>query len=147
MFPDDPDVAKVKAHIFDPFEYLMLRHREGQLNTDFKQALGKVAYHAACHQRVQNLGQKTRELLALVPGTEIQVIERCSGHDGTYAVKKEYHEASMKLVQPVVNRVKQIQADHYGSDCPMAGNHIAHGLKDGSEAEHPLSLLRKAYGI
>jgi Fe-S oxidoreductase len=147
MFPDDPDVAKVKAHIFDPFEYLMLRHREGQLNTDFKQALGKVAYHAACHQRVQNLGQKTRELLALVPGTEVQVIERCSGHDGTYAVKKEYHEASMKLVQPVVNRVKQIQADHYGSDCPMAGNHIAHGLKDGSEAEHPLSLLRKAYGI
>lgn len=147
MFPDDPDVAKVKAHIFDPFEYLMLRHREGQLNTDFKQALGKVAYHAACHQRVQNLGQKTRELLALVLGTEVQVIERCSGHDGTYAVKKEYHEASMKLVQPVVNRVKQIQADHYGSDCPMAGNHIAHGLKDGSEAEHPLSLLRKAYGI
>jgi Fe-S oxidoreductase len=147
MFPDDPDVAKVKAHIYDPFEYLMLRHREGKLNTNFKQSLGKVAYHVACHQRVQNVGQKTRELLALIPGTEIQVVERCSGHDGTYAVKKEFHEFSMKLVRPVSNRVKQLQADHYGSDCPMAGNHIAHGLGDGSAAEHPLSLLRKAYGI
>ncbi len=147
MFPDDPDVQKVKAHIFDPFEYLMLRHKEGKLNTDFRHPLGKVAYHAACHQRVQNVGQKTREILSLIPDTEVQIIERCSGHDGTYAVKKEFHEASMKIVRPVVNRVKQAEADHYGSDCPMAGNHIAHGLQDGSEAEHPLSLLRKAYGI
>jgi glycerol-3-phosphate dehydrogenase subunit C len=147
MYPDDPDVQKVKAHIFDPFEYLMLRHKEGKLKTDFKQPLGKVAYHAACHQRVQNVGQKTREVLSLIPDSEIQIIERCSGHDGTYAVKKEFHEASMKIVRPVSSRVKQAAADHYGSDCPMAGNHIAHGLGDGSEAEHPLTLLRKAYGI
>jgi Fe-S oxidoreductase len=147
MFPNDPQVQKVKQHIFDPFEYLMLRHKYGELNTDFKKPLGKVAYHAACHQRVQNVGQKTRELLALVPDSDIQIIERCSGHDGTYAVKKEFHEASMKILRPVVNRVKQAQADHYGSDCPMAGNHIAHGLQDGSEAQHPLSLLRKAYDI
>ncbi len=147
MYPDDPDVQKVKQHIYDPFEYLMLRHKEGRLNTDFENPLGKVAYHAACHQRVQNVGQKTRELLALIPDSKIQIIERCSGHDGTYAVKKEFHEASMKIARPVVNRVKQAKADHYGSDCPMAGNHIAHGLQDGSEAVHPLSLLRKAYGI
>lgn len=147
MFPDDPDVQKVKAHIFDPFEYLMLRHKEGRLNTEFSQGLGKVAYHAACHQRVQAVGQKTRELLALIPDTEVAIIERCSGHDGTYAVKSEFHEHSMKIARPVVNRVKQADADHYGSDCPMAGNHIAHGLQDGSEPEHPLTLLRKAYGI
>ncbi len=125
----------------------MLRHKDGKLNLDFKAPLGKVAYHAACHQRVQNLGQKTRELLALIPDTEVQIIERCSGHDGTYAVKKEFHEASMKIVRPVSNRVKQAEADHFGSDCPMAGNHIAHGIGDGAKAEHPLSLLRKAYAI
>ena len=147
MYPDDPEVQKVKEHIFDPFEYLMLRHKDGHLKTDFKQPLGKVAYHAACHQRVQNVGQKTRELLSLIPDSQIEIIERCSGHDGTYAVKQETHEASMKIVRPVVNRVKQIQADHYGSDCPMAGGHIAHGIRDGSEPEHPLTLLRKAYGI
>jgi glycerol-3-phosphate dehydrogenase subunit C len=106
-----------------------------------------VAYHAACHQRVQNIGAKTRDVLALIPETSIDLIERCSGHDGTYAVKKEFHAASMKIVRPVVNRVKKAEADHYGSDCPMAGHHISHGLADGSKTEHPMSLLRKAYGI
>jgi len=92
MFPDDPDVQKVKNAFYDPFEYLMPRHKGGRLKTDFKQQLGKVAYHAACHQRVQNIGPKTRDLLQLIPGTEVQSIERCSGHDGTYGVKAEYFE-------------------------------------------------------
>ncbi len=147
MYPEDAQVAKVKEAFFDPFEYLMLRHKEGKLNTEFKQPLGKVAYHAACHQRVQNIGLKTRDVLALVPDTQVTPIERCSGHDGTYTVKSEFHSAAMKICRPVVNRVKKDAPDHYGSDCPMAGRHIAHGLDNGSEAEHPLTLLRRAYGI
>ena len=147
MFPDDPDVQKVKAAFFDPFEYLMLRHKAGRLNTEFKNPLGRVAYHAACHQRVQNIGPKTRELLSLIPSTEVDAIERCSGHDGTYAVKREFHESSMKIVKPVVGRVKNAEADYFGSDCAMAGHHIENGLADGRVASHPISLLRKAYGI
>jgi Fe-S oxidoreductase len=147
MFPDEPDVRKVRDHIFDPFEYLMLRHKDGKFNNDFKQSLGKVAYHAACHQRVQNMGSKTREALELVPDTQVETIERCSGHDGTYAVKREFHDASMKIVRPVATRVKKAKPDHYGSDCPMAAEQVALGLNDGSKPEHPLSLLRKAYGI
>ncbi len=147
MFPDDEQVAKVRDHIYDPFEYLMLRHKHGKLKTDFKNPLGKVAYHVACHQRVQRIGHKTREALGLVPDTEIEMIERCSGHDGTYAVKKEYHAISMKLVRPVANRVKKAEPDHYTSDCIMAGHHIAHAIGDGSDVEHPVTLLRKAYGI
>ncbi len=147
MFPNDPDVQKVKNAFFDPFEYLMIRHKEGKLKTDFKNELGKVAYHAACHQRVQNIGPKTREMLSIIPGTEVEIIERCSGHDGTYAVKKEFHEFSMKIVKPVVDRVKKAEAAHYGSDCAMAGHHIENGLKDGRAPSHPISLVRKAYGI
>jgi Fe-S oxidoreductase len=147
MFPDDPQVKKVANAIFDIFEYLMIRHKHGKLKTDFKQGLGKVAYHAACHQRVQNVGQKTREILSLIPDTQVEIIERCSGHDGTYAVKSEFHEHAMKIGRPVVNKIKQLQADHYGSDCPMAGHHIENGLKDGRPPEHPISMLRKAYGL
>ncbi len=147
MFPDDAQVQKVKQAMYDPFEYLMLRHKEGKLKTDFKQPLGKIAYHVACHLRVQNIGMKTRDLLQMVQDTEVMPIERCSGHDGTYAVKKEYHDISMKIARPVVNKVKQAEADHYSSDCPMAGHQIENGLRDGSKPEHPLSLLRKAYGI
>jgi Fe-S oxidoreductase len=147
MFPDDPQVAKVRDAIYDPFEYLMIRHKYGKLNTDFKAPLGSVSYHAACHQRVQRIGPKTRETLELVPGTEIDVIERCSGHDGTYAVKKETHELSMKIARPVIKKVKDKAPDHYSSDCAMAGHQIANGLDDGSEPEHPITLLRIAYGI
>jgi glycerol-3-phosphate dehydrogenase subunit C len=147
MFPDDVDVQKVKKAMFDPFEYLALRHKDGLLKTDFRQSLGKVAYHVPCHLRVQNIGLKTRDILALVPNTKIETIERCSGHDGTYAVKSEFHEASMKIARPVVERVVASQCDHYGSDCPMAGHQIENGLTDGKVPEHPMSLLRKAYGI
>ena len=147
MFPDEPDIARVAERFFDPFEYLVLRGREDLVQADFKHPLGKVAYHAACHQRVQNAGAKTREFLASIPGTELTFIERCSGHDGTYAVKSETFDAAMKIARPVVNRVRNAEVDLYGSDCPLAGRMIAHGLDDASEAVHPISMVRQAYGI
>ena len=147
MFPEDAAVKRVKQRIFDPFEYLMLRHKEGKLKTQFARSLGKVAYHAPCHLRVQNIGLKTKELLSMVPDTTVEAIERCSGHNGTYAVKKEFHAASMKIVKPVASRVKQMEVDHYGSDCPMAGTQIQNGLQTDKGPEHPLKLLRLAYGI
>ncbi len=147
MFPDDADVQRVKEAIFDPFEYLMLRHKDGLMNTDFKQSLGKVMIHSACHQRVQNMGPKTKQVLSLIPDTEVSVVERCSGHDGTYALKQEFHEASVKICRPVVNKVKQAEADYYGSDCAMAGHHIEHVMDSGVETVHPISMLKIAYGI
>src|SRR5450755_4366358 len=84
MFAGEPEVQRVAEHMFDPFEYLMLRHKAGLLRTDFKARLGKVSYHVPCHLRVQNIGLKTRDVLRLVPETTVDVIERCSGHNGTY---------------------------------------------------------------
>jgi len=147
LFPDREDVKKVAAAMFDPFEYLALRHKAGKLKTEFRTSLGKVSYQVPCHLRVQNIGLKTRDVLSLVPETQVTAIERCSGHDGTYAVKKEFHEISMKIAKPVVRRVADSGCDHFVSDCPMAGDQIAHGLGDGTRARHPMSLLRQAYGI
>jgi glycerol-3-phosphate dehydrogenase subunit C len=146
MFPDDPEVIKVRDAMYDPFEYLMLRHKDGLLKTDFKESLGKVTYQVPCHLRVQNIGLKTRDALQLVPDTSIEVIERCSGHDGTYAVKKEFHEISKKIARPVINKLKNSEADHFASDCPMAAEQIVQDLDD-HVANNPMSLLRKAYGI
>lgn len=147
MFPEEDDVRKVQQAMFDPFEYLMLRNKEGKLKTNFNQSLGKIAYHVACHQRVQRIGMKTRDVLELVPDTKVVPIERCSGHDGTYTLKSEFHDTAMKICRPIVNRVKQAEANYYTSDCVMAGHHIETGLNDGSEPVHPISLIRKAYGI
>jgi glycerol-3-phosphate dehydrogenase subunit C len=147
MFPDDAEVRRVAARMYDPFEYLMLRHAAGLLRTDFKARLGKVSYHVPCHLRVQNLGLKTRDALQLVPGTTVEPIERCSGHDGTYGVKRRFRAASVRIGRPVMQRVQSAAADHYASDCPMAGHQIESGLAGGRAPEHPLRLLRLAYGL
>lgn len=147
MFPDDADIAKIKRSMFDPFEYLAHRHKAGLLRTDFKQALGKISYHVACHLRVQNIGLKTRDILQLVPGTTVEPIERCSGHDGTYGVKREFRDISMKIGKPVIQRVEASGADYYASDCPMAGHQIESGLPDERPPTHPLTLLKIAYGL
>lgn len=147
MFPNDRDTSRVGDAFFDPFEYLMLRHKAGLLNTNWNTGLGKVAYHAACHQRAQGMGARTRELLQLIPDSDITFIERCSGHDGTYAVKKETYALAKKIAAPVVERVTRAGAEVYGSDCPMAGRMIEHGYDGPGEHLHPIAMVRKAYGI
>jgi Fe-S oxidoreductase len=146
MFPKDASVKAVADAFCDPFDFLMKRHKAGQLKTDFAEALGTISYQVPCHLRVQNLGLKTRDVLELVPDTEVKAIERCSGHDGTYAVKKEYREVSKKIARPVARQVDSAKAGHFTSDCPMAAEQIA-SVAESAVATHPLSLLRRAYGI
>lgn len=147
LFPNDEDVLKVQAAFYDPFEYLYLRHKGNEFKTDFANPLGDISYQVACHLRVQNIGLKARDILSLVPDTQVHAIERCSGHDGTYAVKKETREKSVKIARPVVRQVNEKNADHFSSDCPMAATHIANLAEGVEEAKHPMSLLRQAYGI
>jgi len=150
MYPDDPDTIAVRDAMFDPFEYLVLRRKDGLLKTDFANPLGKVSYHMPCHSRVQNMGQKTREMLEMVPGTEVTVVERCSGHDGTWGVKTEYFASSMKIGGPVFRQMAQAAPDYVSSDCPIAARHIMQGMGEEAkhvEKAHPLTLVRKAYGL
>ena len=148
LYPDDADVAAVAEAMFDPFEYLWLRHKDGLLKTDFKRPLGTIAYHVPCHLRVQNIGNKTRDMLKLVPDTEVAMVERCSGHDGTWGVKKEHFAQSMKIGRPVFEQLKQAQASYVSSDCAIAARHIGQGMGEAAPHKaHPLTLLRMAYGI
>ena len=148
MFPMNYNVVKVQNAFYDPFEYLALRHKAGALVTEFKNELGDISYQVACHQRVQRIGNKTRDILSLVPGTSVLPIERCSGHDGTYAVKRETYDNAAKIARPVVRKVEQQDTDHFTSDCPMANAHIAKLAGDKIKSnEHPITLLRRAYGL
>ena len=147
LFPDDEDVQAVAAAMFDPFEYLSLRNQDRLLKTDFKQSLGHVAYHIPCHQRVQNFGKKTRDILQLIPDTTITTVERCSGHDGTWGVKSEHFEDSMKIGRPVFKQMAAGNPNYISSDCAIAARHIEQGIGPHSQAQklHPLTLLRMAY--
>jgi glycerol-3-phosphate dehydrogenase subunit C len=150
MFPDDPDVKAVQAAMFDPFEYLVARQKDGLLKSDFKTALGKVSYHIPCHSRVQNVGQKTREALEMVPGTTVNTVERCSGHSGTWGCKKEFHRMAMKIGKPVFRQMAEPQPDWISSDCQLGGRHIEQGMGatlGKAQLRHPITLMRMAYGL
>ena len=148
LFPDDEAVQAVAAALFDPFEYLALRNQDNLLKTDFKKPLGNVAYHIPCHQRVQNIGKKTRDILQLIPDTTINVVERCSGHDGTWGVKSEHFADSMKIGRPVFKQMAASDPDYISSDCAIAGRHIEQGIGESKAQKlHPLTLLLMAYGI
>jgi Fe-S oxidoreductase len=148
MFPEDEDVKAVAEAMFDPFEYLNLRHRDGLLKTDFNQTLGSVSYHIPCHQRVQNVGQKTKEVLQMIPGTKVTVVERCSGHDGTWGVKSEHFADSMKIGKPVFKQMAASTPDYITSDCAIAARHIEQGMGETrAQKQHPLTLVRIAYGL
>lgn len=151
MFPEDADSQLVKDAMWDPFEYFIGRKRDGLLNTDFKVGLGNVSYHIPCHSRVQNVGRKTAETLQLIPDTTLNIVERCSGHAGTFGVKKEFHGTAMKIGRPVFKAMANNAPDVISSDCQLAGHHIEQGMEEAGSGKpalvHPLALLRKAYGI
>ncbi len=154
MFPDCADTQLVKEAMFDPFEYFIARNRDGLLKTDFKNDLGKVSYHIPCHGRVQNIGRKTEEMLKLIGqkvAVQINTVERCSGHAGTYGVKTPYHPVAMKIGRPVFKAMGKDEPDVISSDCQLAGHHIAQGMAQNGlkvpQLQHPLSLVRRAYGI
>ena len=155
MYPQDADVQAVKEAMWDPFEYLGARRRDGLLKVDFTKPLGKVSYQVPCHQRVQNIGKKTEELLKLIPGTQVQTNERCSGHAGTYGVKTGTHEVAMKIGKPLFKKMAEHPGggapDYISSDCALAGHHIEQGFERNAlgspEVAHPLTLVRMAYGL
>lgn len=156
IFPGDAALKAIAEAMLDPFEYFVLRDKDGLLKRDFTTPLGRVSYHVPCHSRVQNMGQKTREAIEWVPGTTVRTVERCAGHDGTWGVKREFYAASMKIGRPLFRQMAEGAPDYVSSDCPIAGRAIVQGieqaaLKEGATVRvskaHPLTLLRIAYGL
>jgi Fe-S oxidoreductase len=149
---DYPDLVpgaaaeKLAAATRDIFEYLIERQREGSLSTDFPGAHpGKVAYQMPCHLRAQDMGFKTRDVLRLIPDTEVTVVEKCTAMDGTWGMKKEYYPISLGYARKAVEGMDDVQPDVYATDCTMSALQIE--AVRGVRPAHPLSLLREAYGL
>jgi glycerol-3-phosphate dehydrogenase subunit C len=138
------DANLVASHTRDLFEYLAGLHSAGTLDTRFPNAPKKIAYQLPCHLKAQNMGTKSADVLRLT-GAEVETIERCSAVDGTWGMKKEYFQLSMKLAEPLFNGVREAGADRVATDCPLAALQIKQGT--GVEARHPIRVLAEAYGI
>jgi len=140
---DEPDVREVSASTFDLSEYLMWRHALGKLALDFARPAGLVLYQIACHLKVQDIGFRSRDLLALIPGTRVEVVEKCTGHDGTWSMKVEYFPMSMDVGRPVFEAVEKTKADAVATDCPLAALQIRQGT--GVVPRHPIEIFADCY--
>ena len=144
FLPTD-DTRLVSKNTFDLSEYLVKLNGEGKLDRDFTHEVGKLRYHQPCHLMAQEMGVKAEELLNLIPGADVNRLQACSGHDGTWSVKKEYFEESMKVGKPLFNFMKADQDACCVTDCPLSAIQIEQGT--GKKAIHPILVLAKAYGL
>ncbi|MGE5766015.1 MAG: hypothetical protein ACM35H_02445 [Bacteroidota bacterium] len=116
---------------------------------------GGVALHMACHARAQNVGAKAAEMLRLLPQADVKVIERCSGHGGSWGVMKENFEVAIKVGRPAARQTAQAAKAYVASECPLAGQHLLQGIErlpmenkpQVARSYHPIELFAKAYGL
>lgn len=159
VVPDDDKIKKLSAATRDASEYIVSLAKNEGLTDGLKPLDGPVSIHIACHARAQNMGQKAREMMQLIPDIDLTVVERCSGHGGSWGVMKDNFEVGMKVGRPVFRQAKANgKAKYVASECPLAGLHIAQGMdsstKDPEEKKtlpettpHPITLFAKAYGL
>lgn len=145
----DEHTKRVAERTFDVCEYLMKLKRDGQLAEDFPHKPGRVAYQIPCHLRDQNIGFKSKELMETA-GAQVEVIEKCSGHDGSWSAKTEFFSLSMKIAAKAVRAIEQTPADLIASDCPLAGlqlDQAGGSAHAGKTTLHPIQIVRDAYGL
>jgi glycerol-3-phosphate dehydrogenase subunit C len=157
VLPENADVQRLSKAVFDINEYVVDIAKKEGLPSGIKPLPEGVSVHMSCHERAQVMGAKSAEMLRLIPDTPIDVVERCSGHGGTFGVMKHTHASAVKVGQPVFRAVAKFARGHVVSSCPLAAQHIVENVKDmatkdGKTAqaqtpEHPIEIMAKAYGL
>ena len=151
LLPKNNDIKRLSKNIFDIDEYIVnISNKEG-LAEGLQEIDGGVTVHHACHARAQNMGNKARDMLKLIPNIKIDVVERCAGHGGTFGVMKNTHNLAIKVGKPAARQIKNKNNKYMASDCPLAGKHLQQLEKDtkisNDEALHPIELLAKSYRL
>ena len=148
ILPDNPDVKRVADNVFDIDEYVVDIAKKEGLPEGLSALPEGVTVHLACHARAQNMGPKAAEMLKMIPDTPVDVIERCSGHGGTFGVVKPTHDVAVKVGRPVFRAANTQKRGHIVSDCPLAAQHIvAHTETEARTPEHPIQIMARAFRL
>lgn len=153
LLPEDEQIASLAKSCRDIDEYIVdIARNEGLCEGMRPIEGGSIAVHMACHARAQNVGPKAAEMLRLIPDAKVSVIERCSGHGGTFGMLTKTHDIAMKVGKPTARAIEKTEAAYLVSDCPLAAKHLMQELEERGNGELPLSsypitLLEKSYGL
>ncbi len=138
-----PETKEVAGAAMDVCEFLFHLKQEGRFNRDFRSSPKKIAYHLPCHLKAQNIGFRSRDLMRLIPGCTVKLVEQCCGHDGTWAMKTEFFPLSKLAGKKAFEEMAAAEADVLASDCPLAAVQFNQML--GRRPIHPIQVLSRAY--
>jgi Fe-S oxidoreductase len=141
---DSDDSRLVAENTLDLGEYVFKLAAAKELDREFKQRMGRVAYHLPCHLKAQNIGFRSKQILGLV-ADEVLMLDACSGVDGTWGMKARYYDESLKICGDLMAAIDEADPDQVATDCPLSALRIQE--RTGRDAVHPLVLLRDAYGF
>ena len=155
MLPGDHAVGRLSAATKDVAQYVVELAKTHGLADGLKPIAGGVTFHHACHARAQNMGAKSLEMLKLIPDTKVDLVERCSGHGGTFGVMKATRAAANKVGRPAARQVAAKGNETLCSDCPLACKHLGQLIGDDTAATaparpreaHPIEIFARAYGV
>lgn len=153
ILADDSEITKLSEGTFDLSEYIVDIAKRDGLSDGLKPLDGGVAMHLACHARAQNMGPKAIEMLKLIPEADVEMMERCSGHGGSWGIMKDNFETAMKVGRPVARTAAKSNKPYVASECPLAAEHILQGMEEQdaqaapARSYHPIELFAMAYGL
>jgi glycerol-3-phosphate dehydrogenase subunit C len=154
ILPESDAVKRLAAATRDISEYVVELAKDHGLAPGLTPAPGGITLHHACHARAQNMGAKSAQMLRLIPGAKVDVVERCSGHGGTFGVMKDTYKVAVKVGKSAARQVAQKNNEALCSDCPLACKHLgqlvsaelAEGIAPPRQA-HPIEIFAQAYGL
>ena len=139
---EGPEAREVADAVMDPNEFPDGWRREGKRDKSYRSTPGKIRCHVPCHRRAQNIGYRSRDMMRNIsPDTEVELVAECCGHDGTWAMKREYFDLSMKYGEKAFSGLKG--GGLITTDCPLAA--IQFEQATGVRPLHPLQVLERAY--
>jgi len=151
LLPEDNNIKKLSLKTKDIDEYIVDISKKEGLVEGLNEIDGGVTVHFACHARAQNMGNKARDMLKLIPNVKLDIVERCAGHGGTFGVMKKTHEIANKVGKLTAQTVLKKNNKYMASDCPLAGKHLKQLEQNtkisSDEALHPIELLAKSYNL
>jgi len=154
ILPENAAVRRLAEATRDISQYVVELSKANGLAPGLTAPAGGITLHHACHARAQNMGAVSAQMLRLIPDAKVDLVERCSGHGGTFGVMKPTHALAVKVGKPAARQVAQKGNDTLCSDCPLACKHLGQLLSAelGAGAAqprqaHPIEIFAEAYGL
>ena len=136
------DDVRDRVELATRYLYRLITEQGARLRFREDAAPLRVAYHTPCHMEKMGWAYYSIELLRMIPGVEVTVLDsQCCGIAGTYGFKKEKHDISMRVGAELFEAVRGSRAEIVATECGTCRLQIQSAT--GVECLHPVSVIRR----